>query len=150
MCNNFLKIVTWNYGTFGLLNLNKDTSRILQCQVLLLRSSQKHEVLRQSVFVICCCQFLLCNACVVNRHSMILFCGAMSVHPSVYVSLSDDAILWLLLLQMLYLIFVYGIFRPDESYLNSYRYLSSKDSWIAVMLNLCGPRSLSYTLLSVQ
>jgi len=80
---------------------------------------------------------------------MILFRGAMSVHPSVYVSLSDDAILWLLL-QMLYLIFVYGIFRPDESYLNSYRYLSSKDSWIAVMLNLCGPRSLSYTLLSVQ
>ena len=76
MCNNFKKIVTWNYGTFGLLNLNKDTSRILQCQVLLLRSSQKHEVIRQSVFVICCCQFLLCNACVVNRHSMILFCGS--------------------------------------------------------------------------
>jgi len=62
---------------------------------------------------------------------------------------TDDNVVWLLLLlllQVLYLVFVYGIFRPDESYLNSYRYLSSKDSWISVMLNLCGPRSLFYTL----
>jgi len=44
------------------------------------------------------------------------------------------------LLQALYLVFVYGIFRPDESYLNSYRYLSSKDSWISMMLNICGAR----------
>jgi len=50
---------------------------------------------------------------------------------------------------MLYLVFVYGIFRPDESYLNSYRYLSSKDSWISKMLNLCGSRSVSCQWLDV-
>lgn len=49
---------------------------------------------------------------------------------------------------LLYLVVVYAVCRPDKSYLNSYRYLSSRGGWILAMLSVCGQRHkfLMYSL----
>jgi hypothetical protein len=51
--------------------------------------------------------------------------------------------LFVLILQFLYVILVYAICRPDDSYLNSYRYLMGKENWTTKILTICGPRYVS-------
>ena len=41
------------------------------------------------------------------------------------------------------MLFVYAVCRPDKSYLNSYRYLMSKDNWTSTMLGICGSKYVS-------
>jgi len=102
--------------------------------------------------VLLCC--VIINQVIVIKKAIKHICCLFASQAISYVrqmlldSASCDVTPWLLLLvQVFYLVFVYGILRPDESYLNSYRYLSGKDSWISKMLNVCGSRYLLLLLL---